>query len=155
MKLLLPLLMILCVQIVVAEKTTSYLIQFPEGHLVIFPKGGKNPETKKDSLPSSKFIITHTEGKSEASVRGVGGANESYKAPLVRIGNDRTVLNFIEAYPSSVMIWTIWLNNSASADNPKIKRAALSMHKTSILIGERVGTYWGTAIIVDEALNGK
>lgn len=149
---ILPLLVFFLVQSALAE-TKSYLVQFPAGHVVNFPKGGKDPETKKDSLTSSKFIITHTEGKSESSIKGVGGANESYKAPLIRIGNDRNVLNFLEAYPSSVMIWTIWLNNSTSSDNPKLKRAAVSMHKTSILIGERVGTYWGTAIDVDDALN--
>ena len=70
---ILPLLVFFLVQSALAE-TKSYLVQFPAGHVVNFPKGDKDSETKKDSLTNSKYIITHTEGKSESSIKGVVGA---------------------------------------------------------------------------------
>ena len=135
-----------------ADKPRNYMVSFPDGRVTHFTPGERMPKTKPDSLKDSKFIITFTDGKSAATVKGVGGGNESYKAPLIRIGNDKNILNFIETYPTSVMIWTIWLSNSVDKDNPKIKRATLSTHKSSI-IGERVGTYWGTAVDMDKVLD--
>ncbi len=134
-----------------ADKPRNFMVSFPDGRVTKFSSGEKKPKIEEDSLKDSKFIITFTEGKSAAIVKGVGGSNESYKATLIKVGNNKQVLNFIEVYPASVMIWTIWLSNSVDKDNPKIKRAILSTHKSSF-IGERVGTYWGTAVDMDKVL---
>ena len=145
----------LSLPILAQEKSISYALQFPEGKMILLKSGSKNASVNDDSLKSTKFIITYTEGKSQAEIKGVGkGGNETYKAPLIKIGNDKNILTFLEIYDTASMMWTVWLSNTIDKKDTKIKRAVYTSHKSSIL-GDRVQTFWGTAVNLDDALSTK
>jgi len=138
------------------EKSISYVLKFPEGKRIQFKKGAPTAIINPDSLKNSKFIITFNEGNSSAEVKGVGaGGNENYKAPLIKVGKDANILTFLEVYDTASMMWTIWLSNSVSDKDSQVKRAAFTAHKSSLVLGERVQTFWGTAVNLDDALNTK
>ena len=137
------------------EESTSYVLQFPDGKIILLKAGSKTATIHEDSLKGSKFIITFSKGKSDAEIKGIGkGGNETYKAPLIKVGNDKNILTFLEIYDTASMMWTIWLSNSIDKKEPKIKRAVYTSHKSS-LVGDRVQTFWGTAVNLDDALTTK
>ena len=134
------------------SETVAYVLKFPEGRTINFTPNSDSVKIINDGLKNSKFIITYNTVKDSAEIRGIGsGGNENYKANLVKVGNNKEILTFLEVYDTSSMMWTIWLNNSANKTNPEVKRAAYTAHKSSFT-GQRTQTFWGTAINVDQAL---